>query len=76
MQELVKLISEILRIKETDVTDELSVKTAEEWDSLKHMELIVGIEETFKIKLTTNDIVAMVSVKEINRVLKEKGVNL
>jgi len=76
MERLKKLIAEVLRVKEKEVTDDLSITNTEIWDSLKHMELIVTIEEAFAIKLTTDEIVAMVNIGEIKRVLKDKGVNI
>jgi len=76
MERLTKLIAEILRISEKEITDDLSINNTDTWDSLKHMELIVVIEETFKIKLTTEEIVIMVNMKAIKQILKNKGVNI
>ena len=45
----------------------------EAWDSLKHMELVVSLEEAFGMQLTFDEIVAMQSVGEIKRVLRAKG---
>ena len=76
MEKLVKLMAGLLRIPEKEVTDELSIINTDTWDSLKHMELVVTIEETFGIKLTANEIVSMVNVNKIKRILKDKGVNI
>ncbi|MFC1584214.1 acyl carrier protein [Fibrobacterota bacterium] len=73
-QKLIELISSLLRLKREAITDSLSMKETDVWDSLKHMELIVSIEETFGIELQVNEILAMQSVKEIKRVLTERGV--
>jgi len=76
MNTLKTVMSEVLRMREDEITDTLSITDTENWDSLKHMELIVEIEQTFNIELTTDEIVAMVNMGEIRRVLKDKGVNL
>ena len=73
-QKLTDLMSEVLQIPVSTITDDLSMKDLDLWDSLKHMEVIVSLEEKFDIQLTFDEIVTMQSVREIRRVLGEKGV--
>lgn len=40
------------------------------WDSLKHLEIILLLEEAFDVRLDTSDIVAMRSVDAIIEVLQ------
>ncbi len=47
----------------------------EGWDSLKHVMLVVGLEANFAISLSAEEIRSMVTVADIGRVLKEKGVD-
>jgi acyl carrier protein len=67
------LLAEVLQIPASGVTEDLAMKDVEAWDSLKHMELIVSLEQSFGIEFTFDDIVAMRSVAEIKRVLRERG---
>ena len=67
------LVAEVLQIPASSITDDLAMKDLDAWDSLKHMELIVSLEETFGLQLTFDDIVAMQSIREIKRVLSERG---
>lgn len=67
------ILSDILQIPASQVTENLTMKEVDAWDSLKHMELIVSLEQSFGIELSFDEIVAMQSVSEIKRVLKEKG---
>lgn len=67
------LVAGVLQIPAAAVTDDLAMKDVDAWDSLKHMELIVSLEERFDLQLTFEDIVAMQSVREIKRVLSERG---
>ena len=69
-----RLVSELLLIPAATITDDLAMKDLDVWDSLKHMELIVSLEETFSIQLSFDEIVAMQNVREIKRVLRERGV--
>jgi acyl carrier protein len=67
------LLSEVLQIPASRITEDLAMKDVDAWDSLKHMELIVSLEQGFGIELSFDDIVAMQSVGEIKRVLRERG---
>jgi acyl carrier protein len=67
-------MANLFDIKTEDVTDSLTMANTDGWDSLKHMELIVSIEHTFGIELTFDEIVAMQTLKDIKKILKEKAV--
>ena len=68
------LLSDVLQMPSSEITDDLTMKDVEAWDSLKHMELIVALEQSFEMQLSFDEIVAMQSVREIKRVLRERGV--
>ena len=70
------VLSEILQMPVAAITDELTMKDVDAWDSLKHMELIVALEQSFDIQLSFDEIVAMQSVNQIKRVLRERGVTI
>ena len=76
MEKLIDLMSYVLRLSEDEIIDDLSIKNSDNWDSLKHMELVVSIEHIFGISLTLDDIVSMINVKGIKNVLRVKGVSL
>lgn len=67
------LLAEVLQVPAAEINDDLSMKDVEAWDSLKHMELVVSLEQTFGLQLTFDEIVAMQSVGEIKRVMRGKG---
>ena len=67
------LVAEVLQVPPATITDELTMQDIDVWDSLRHMELIVSLEETFGLQLSFEEIVTMQSVANIKRVLKERG---
>lgn len=69
-----EFIAKLLKIPADRITDEASMKTIPEWDSLKHMELIVGLEQHYDIELTGDEIAEMTSVDAIKKVLEGRGV--
>lgn len=74
-QKIETLMADLFNLKNENITDSLTMANTDGWDSLKHMELIVSIEQTFGIELTFEEIVAMQTLKDIKKILKEKGIN-
>jgi len=74
-QKIEALMADLFGIKNEDITDSLTMENTDGWDSLKHMELIVSIEQTFGIELSFEEIVAMQTLKDIKKILKEKGID-
>ena len=73
MIELYTLISEVMRIPTEEISDSFSMNDSDAWDSLKHMELIVSIENKFNVDLSADDIVEMIDIKSIKKILNKKG---
>lgn len=71
---LLAVFSETLNIPQEELNNETSPKTTDKWDSLANMLLIAGIEETFDIVLTDDDVGAMTSLGEVRRILRTRGV--
>ena len=69
-------MSDLFRMKKEDIPDNLAMKDSDVWDSLKHMELIVAIEETFDINMEDDEIVPenLDSIRNLMLFLKQKGV--
>lgn len=47
---------EAFEIDDSVITDELAYESIPEWDSVGHMRLMAGLEDTFDIMLETEDI--------------------
>lgn len=73
-EKLVKILSDVFEIKESDLKPELTSQDIDSWDSLRQMDLVVSLEEGFDISLEIEDIVKMNSILTITEVLKNKGV--
>ena len=73
-QTVEKIMADVLKISETDITDKLTIDDLEAWDSLKHMDLIVSLEQASNIEFTFDEIIIMTSVISIKRILNNKGV--
>ena len=71
---LEKILKEIFQVEKIDLN--LSMDEIPEWDSFKHYELIVAVENEFKIKLKIADTMAITSIpiikSKISKYLNEK----
>jgi acyl carrier protein len=74
LKNLHQVISEVLRVPPDRITAEMSIHKVDTWNSLTHIELVVSIEERFHIQLTEDEIVAMTSIAEIQKILSNRGV--
>ena len=50
------VISSVLNISKSEIHNKTSSDTIKSWDSLKHMNIIVGLEEEFDIEFDADEI--------------------
>lgn len=71
MEERVKkIMAEILGIEEESISSETTPDTVKEWDSLKHMQLILALEEEFSVEIPDDFIDKMLNIDMIFSVLR------
>ena len=66
---LSEIFSEILDLKQFDMN--LTMDNIQEWDSLRHIQLLSAIEEAFGIEIQFEDSIEMVSVESIINKIKK-----
>ena len=66
-----QVISQVLEVPLNEITLESSSDTIESWDSLKHMNLILALEDEFDIQFSDDQIVKMLNVGLILEAIKE-----
>jgi len=60
-----------LSIDKSKFKDNLEYNQIPEWDSIGHMTLISGLEESFKITIDTDDIIDFSSFQKGKEILKK-----
>ena len=70
LQKLKKIFSLILKKKDLKLT--LSRANEKKWDSLNHVNIIIAIENEFKIKFNFNEIENMDTLKKIENIIVRK----
>ena len=68
---LKSVIATVLEIEPTDIDDNSSMDTIEAWDSIKHMDLILSLEEEFGVSVPDEEAGDLTSYALIKLVMTE-----
>jgi acyl carrier protein len=72
---LEEVVAGTLKRPISEITAETSQKTVSSWDSLRHIELVMAIEEAFNVAFPPAEVATMTSMAAIRRLLEQKGVH-
>lgn len=67
-----RVMASALRVNISEITDTSSVDSVESWDSLNHMNLILALEEEFRVEFDIEEISSMVNYKLIEAIIGDK----
>ena len=69
-EKLYKIIKKILKVNELSLLD---IRYGDgNWDSLRHLTLILEIEKNFNIKFKNDEIIKIFSIKDLTKTLESK----
>lgn len=71
MDKINQILANTFNISNEEVLKNLGMEDVNNWDSLSHMNLIVCIEDEFKIELTGDDISEMITFDQIRDVIQK-----
>ena len=72
---LTEIFRDVFMREDLALKSELSAKDVEGWDSFKQIEIIMAVEERFRIKLTTREMDSLQNVGDLVRVIVGKPIN-
>ena len=70
---LQRLLADLFALAEGDITLTTSAETLAEWDSLKHLQLMLMLEEEFHVQVSPETMEQLTSVERIAAWLEEQG---
>ena len=70
-----QILTDIFGMTADQNSDETSILSLPNFDSMNHMIFITQLEEQFNIELTGDEITDMFTIGDIKKVLIQKGVN-
>ena len=76
MKKFTILLSEILKIKDEDIHDNLTPTEVSLWDSMNALVLVAGLERNYNIRFTMAEIIGVKCVGDIKKILENHGVDL
>ena len=75
-KEILKQVQEIFRDQLDDeylvLESETTAMDVDEWDSLNHLMLVVGIEKHFNLKFTSKEIISLTNIGDIVNCIEGK----
>lgn len=73
---VLEIISQVIKTPVSKLNENSGLGLVEGWDSLKHTELILELENEFDISFDFDELDKIISVKEILSSLRLKGIDL
>lgn len=67
-----KVMASVLEVDASDISDDASMDTIGTWDSLKQMNLVLALEESFGVSFPDEDAANATSFKLLCLVLEEQ----
>ncbi len=71
--ELTEIFKDVFMKDDIQLTPELCAKDVPGWDSFKQIEIMVAVEERFKIRLNTKEIDSLKCVGDLAAVIRKKA---
>lgn len=69
---IIQCLKNIFENKKIDINS--SAENLKEWDSVAMINIVLEIENQFKVKINVNDITNLKSYKSIKKILSNKGI--
>ena len=73
-EKLKRVLANIFNINIDEIDDATSVDSVPQWDSLKHLNLVLALEHEFNITLSTEQTIEILNYPLIKAVLGEHGI--
>ncbi len=70
-QRIKKVMSVVFDVPPESITGNASADTIETWDSLRHLNLIIALEEEFEVTIPDEEVGNMVNYKLIELVIND-----
>ncbi len=74
-EKILAVMAAVFEIEVIHIPDEAAPGLIDEWDSLKHMSLIVALEEEFSIRFTDDELTDLINLELIQQIVFSKIVD-
>ena len=70
---ILQILSTVFEVEITTLNEESSIDNIENWDSIRHLNLIIALEEEFKISIPDEEVGDLVNYKLIELIINEQS---
>ena len=71
---LTEIVANVLTIDPSILSDESNAKNTPNWDSARHIDLMLAVEVAFDVQFTMPEITSMQNLGDMRALLMQKGV--
>lgn len=71
---LLDIVANVMEVQITDINDESTPETIENWDSFRGLVLFEELEAKFEAKFILNELLNIKKIKDIKNILSVRGV--
>lgn len=75
-EKLLQILSQVLEIDPSTISDETSPENTESWDSFNGLMLVTELEKGFDVKFQLDEVIAVKNVGDIRAALTRHGIEL
>ncbi len=68
------IVANVLSISEEQLSDESNAKNTPNWDSARHIDLMLSIEVAYQVQFSMPEITGLQNLGDMRRLLADKGV--
>jgi len=72
--DLAQVMGNVLGVAPSSIDASTSIDTVASWDSLKHLNLVIALEERFRVTLSEDDTIEILNYPLIKMTLEKHGV--
>jgi len=72
--DLVQVMANVLGASPSAIDGSSSIDTVASWDSLKHLNLVIALEERFRVTFTEDESIEMLNYPLIKMTLEQHGI--
>ena len=70
---LEKIVAQVLSVDEQELSDESNAKNTKNWDSMRHIELLLAVETAYGVQFSMPEITGMQKLGDMRSLLEQKG---
>jgi acyl carrier protein len=71
-EKILKIMAEVFELNTQDFPDSINQDQLDNWDSLRHLNLIVELEDAFNVSYEPEEIAVMTSIEKIAEITSLK----